>query len=119
MTIKSEKKLVKRTHREKLKERFKPKEDFVRRMEVLLGKEDAEKFFEISYTSSPDSIRCNTLKISPSELRKRLENYGWKIEQPFRGNEEVMIVSRDSGLKPGELGKTKAVSYTHLRAHET
>ena len=106
--IKADKKLVRRTHREKLKERFKPKAEFVARIEKLLGsKEDAEKFFEIAYTSSPDSIRVNTLKISPDDLKKRLENYGWKIKQPFPDNNEIIIIDRASGLKPGELGKTK------------
>tara|TARA_Y100000310_G_scaffold264470_1_gene275113 strand:- start:6242 stop:7291 length:1050 start_codon:yes stop_codon:yes gene_type:complete len=105
--IKPDKKLVRRTKKEKLKERFKPKEEFIERIEKLIGKEEAEKFFEIAYTSTPDSIRCNTLKIKPEELKKRLEDYGWKINQPLKEQKEIMIVERSSGLKPGELGKTK------------
>tara|TARA_Y100000310_G_scaffold137432_1_gene136285 strand:+ start:5594 stop:6673 length:1080 start_codon:yes stop_codon:yes gene_type:complete len=105
--IKPDKKLVRRTNKEKLKERFKPKTEFIERIEKLIGKEEAEKFFEIAYTSTPNSIRCNTLKIKPGELKDRLENYGWKIKQPFPDNKEIMVVERSSGLKPGELGKTK------------
>lgn len=88
-----------------LKEKFPPKEKFVERMEVLLGKDEAKKFFEICYTKTPTSIRCNTLKISVEDLKKRLEDYGWKIRQPFDEFSEVMII--ESKLNPGELGKTK------------
>ena len=88
-----------------LKEKFPPKEDFVRRMGVLLGEAEAKKFFEISYTKTPSSIRCNTLKIDVEELKSRLENYGWKLRRPFAKFPEVMII--DSKLEPGELGRTK------------
>ena len=88
-----------------LKEKYPPKNEFVRRMEALIGKEDAEKFFEISYTQTPNSIRCNTLKISVDELTKRLKNYGWKFRQPFDDFSEVIIL--ESKLAPGELGKTR------------
>jgi len=90
---------------EYLKKKFPPKEDFVRRMGVLLGEDEAKKFFEISYTPTPNSIRCNTLKISVKDLKTRLENYSWKIRQPFKKFPEVMII--DSKLKPGEIGKSK------------
>jgi NOL1/NOP2/sun family putative RNA methylase len=108
--MKTDKNFVKRTKLEKRQEKYVPKPEFVERMQKLIGKEDAEKFFEISYFSTPDSIRCNTLKISPSELRKRLEAKGWVISQPFEKYPEVMIVERESKLKPGELGK----AYEHL-----
>ncbi|MEA3329470.1 MAG: RsmB/NOP family class I SAM-dependent RNA methyltransferase [Nanoarchaeota archaeon] len=88
-----------------LKDKFPPKEDFVKRMEELLGDAEAKKFFEIAYTKTPVSIRCNTLKISVEKLKDRLENYGWKLRQPFARFPEVMII--DSKLEPGELGKTK------------
>jgi len=74
-------------------------------VEILLGKNGAKEFFDICYTKCPSSIRCNSLKIEVSKLRKRLESYGWKIIQPFRDFPEVMIV--DSGPEPGDLGKTK------------
>lgn len=105
MGIKSDKKLVRKTKREKLKERYPIKPEFRERIEKLLG-DEAEKFFEISYTSTPNSIRCNTLKISPEDLRVRLEAKGWAISQPLEGFPEVMIVERESKLKPGELGKS-------------
>lgn len=95
----------KKSYSEYLKEKFPPKENFVKRMESLIGKAGAKEFFDISYTKTPSSIRCNTLKISVKELKTRLENYGWKLRQPFAKFPEVMIIK--SVLKPGELGKTK------------
>ncbi len=94
-----------KSYSEYLKEKFPPKEKFVKRMEVLLGEAGAKEFFEISYTKTPVSIRCNSLKISVEDLKSRLENYGWEIKQPFEEFPEVMIIK--SKLKPGELGKTK------------
>ena len=88
-----------------LKEKFPVKSGFRTRMETLLGKKGADEFFEISYTPTPNSIRCNTLKIGVSELKKKLEGYGWKIRQPFSEFPEVMII--ESKLNPGELGKTR------------
>ena len=88
-----------------LKEKFPPKENFVKRMESLLGEKEAKEFFDISYTKTPISIRCNTLKIAVKDLKERLENYGWELRQPFAEFPEVMII--DSKLEPGELGKTK------------
>jgi tRNA (cytosine49-C5)-methyltransferase len=94
-----------KNYSEYLKEKFPPKDKFVSRMEKLLGKDEAKEFFEISYTKCPSSIRCNTLKMEPSELLKRLKGYEWKVRQPFKDFPEVMIV--DSGPGPGDLGKTK------------
>lgn len=88
----------------KMREKFPPKKEFVERIKKLLGKE-AEKFFDIVYTSTPNSIRCNTLKIQPEELKQRLEDFGWEIKQPFPENKEVMIV--ENRLWPGALGKMK------------
>ncbi len=88
-----------------LKERFPIKEEFQKRMEKLLGKADAKKFFEISYTQTPNSIRCNTIKISVRELKARLEGYGWKLKQPFPKHPEIMTL--ENSLNPGELGKTR------------
>jgi len=88
-----------------LKEKYPAKEGFVKRMEMLLGKKETKDFFEISYTQTPNSIRCNTLKISPEELKIRLTDYGWKIKQPLKGFPEVMII--ENKLKPGEIGKSK------------
>ena len=95
----------KKSYSQYLREKFPPKEGFVKRMEVLLGKEGAKEFFDISYTKAPVSIRCNTLKISVKELKNRLENYGWNIKQPMTEFPEIMVIK--SALKPGEIGKTK------------
>ena len=46
-----------------LKEKFPAKVKFIERMEALLGEAGAKKFFDICYTKTPNSIRCNTLKI--------------------------------------------------------
>lgn len=102
----SGKNYVKKTNKEKLMERYKPKEEFVNRIEKLIGKEDAKKFFEIAYFASPDFIRVNTLKITPEEMKKRLEAYGWVISQPYSDFPEVLLVERESKLVPGALGKT-------------
>ncbi len=102
----SGKNYVKKTNKEKLMERYKPKEEFVQRIEKLIGKEDAKKFFEIAYFASPDFIRVNTLKISPEEMKKRLESYGWIMSQPYKEFPEVLLVERESKLVPGALGKT-------------
>lgn len=95
----------KEQYSEYLKKKFPPKPGFIERMEKLLGEEGAEEFFEICYTKCPSSIRCNTLKITPSELMKRFDGYGWKIRQPFKEFPEVMVI--ESGPKPGDIGKTK------------
>ncbi|MDO8528599.1 MAG: RsmB/NOP family class I SAM-dependent RNA methyltransferase [Nanoarchaeota archaeon] len=76
---------------------------FVERMKELLGKE-FESYLEILEVPPVRSFRCNTLKISPENLKKRLENNGWKISQPWKEHEEVMVV--ESQLKPGELGNS-------------
>jgi NOL1/NOP2/sun family putative RNA methylase len=94
-----------KSYSEYLKEKFPPKEAFVKRMEALLGTDGAKEFFEISYTKCPSSIRCNTLKMEPEELLKRLRDYGWSVRQPMKEFPEIMII--DAGLKPGDLGKTK------------
>jgi len=96
---------MKLKHRLKLKDKYPPKELFIKRIEKLLGEKEAKEFFDISYTATPSSIRCNTLKISPSELMGRLEDRGWKINQPFKESPGVMVI--ESRLWPGELGKTK------------
>jgi NOL1/NOP2/sun family putative RNA methylase len=94
----------KESYSDYLRKKFPPKEGFVKRMNELLGEEETKRFFEISYTLTPDSIRCNTLKISPDELKKRLENYNWEVKQPFAEFPEIMIIK---GNKPGELGNSR------------
>jgi NOL1/NOP2/sun family putative RNA methylase len=72
-------------------------------MKKLLGK-DFESYMEILKKEPVKSIRCNTIKISPKDLKKRLEEKGWKIKTPFKDYPEIMIV--ESELKPGEVGRS-------------
>lgn len=88
-----------------MKTNYTPKPLFVERMKLLLkDEEDVRRFFETAKTTGKKSIRANTLKISPEKLKKRLENYGWKINQ-LKDYPEIMQIQ--SELEPGELGKTK------------
>jgi len=83
--------------------KFEMKPLFRERMQKLLpDKKDFESFEKIIYEEPRDFIRCNTLKISPDELMKKL-NKKWKVHQPFNDHPEIMIVETD--LKPGELGR--------------
>jgi len=85
---------------------YSPKPLFKERIEALLeSKQDAEKFWQYSEMPLPRTIRCNTLKISPEELKKRLEEKGWQMKQPFPNAPEIMLI--ENNLQPGELGKTK------------
>ena len=82
-----------------------PKSLFEERINSLLkNKEDIQAFWEIVRTYLKPSIRCNTLKISPEQLKNKLESLGWKLEQPFKEYPEIMKVTNQ--LLPGELGKT-------------
>ncbi|MEM4181891.1 MAG: RsmB/NOP family class I SAM-dependent RNA methyltransferase [Candidatus Pacearchaeota archaeon] len=86
---------------------FQMKPLFEERIRKLLpNEEDRKKFWEFCQKEAIDSIRCNTLKISPNELQKRLISYGWKIKQPFENYPEILIIEKETNLKPGELGKT-------------
>ena len=83
---------------------YEPKPLFLERMKSLLGSEkELERYLEMLKVPILRTIRCNTLKISPSELKIKLENKGWKINQPFHEFQEIMIV--ESELAPGELGR--------------
>jgi tRNA (cytosine49-C5)-methyltransferase len=76
---------------------------FIERMKKLLDEAEFEKYEKILKDQPVRSIRCNTLKISPIELKKKLEGKWWKILQPWPKYPEVMIV--ESELEPGELGR--------------
>jgi NOL1/NOP2/sun family putative RNA methylase len=80
---------------------MKLKSEFVERMKELLG-DDYENYEKSLGKRYINSIRCNTLKISPSELKARLEKK-WKIKQPFKEFPEIMII--DQEIIPGEVGK--------------
>jgi len=78
---------------------------FAERMQQLLpDKRDLQSYLEILKEKPLKSIRCNTLKISPEKLKKRLIKKGWKIRQPFQTNPEIMII--ESNLEPGEIGRS-------------
>ena len=79
---------------ERIKIKFEPKPLFLERMKKLLPEEkDFNDWLEISKTSPQNSIRCNTIKISPEKLKKSLEKeYNWKISQPWKKFPEIMII---------------------------
>lgn len=81
--------------------KYAPKQELKDRIEELLGEEE-KIFWKICEKPLRNVIRCNTLKISPGELKRKLEKK-WKISQPFPEHEEIFIV--ESELMPGELGK--------------
>lgn len=94
-----------------LKEKFPAKAKFIERMETLLGKVDAGKFFEISYTKCPVSIRCNTLKISVDDLRARLEGYGWRVRQPFVSQKSSSSMEKLSARKNLDSKNPEKISF--------
>ena len=81
---------------------FKPL--FEERMRKLLPDEaDFAEFEKIVHQKQQRFIRCNTLKIVPSDLFERL-NKKWKVTQPFEEHSEIMLVVGE--LEPGELGNS-------------
>jgi len=84
------------------KQNYEPKPLFLERMKELLGK-DFDEYINILKSMPVKSIRCNTLKISPLELKKRLEDKGWEINIPYEDYPEIMIIKNE--LLPGELGR--------------
>ena len=78
---------------------------FIERIKELFeNAEDFENYINILKIHPVKSIRCNTLKISSDELKKRLEKKGWAIKQPWEKFPEVMVVENELG--PGELGRS-------------
>ena len=66
---------------------------FVERMEKLFPKkEDLKEYMNILKKLPVRSIRCNKIKISPTNLKKKLEKKGWIINQPWKNYPEVMII---------------------------
>jgi NOL1/NOP2/sun family putative RNA methylase len=79
-----------------------------RLQELMPDPQDFANFEQIIHTSPQHWIRCNTLKITTSELKNRLEEK-WLITQPFKEHPEIFIVqSKENGdrLLPGEVGKS-------------
>ena len=87
-----------------MKIKIQPKPEFIEKMKKLLSQADFEKYEKIIQEPLLTSIRCNTLKISPEELKIKLEKKGWKIRQIWENYSEVMIVENE--LPPGELGRS-------------
>lgn len=82
-----------------------PKEKFLERIkELSYDEEDYQSYLKKIEEMPLKSLRCNTLKISPEELKKTLEDKGWKISQPWESYPEIMIVENE--LEPGEIGRT-------------
>ena len=82
--------------------KYEPKPLFLERMQKLLGK-DLQEYMKVLEKPPVNSIRCNTLKISPENLLNRLKSKNWVIEQPFKDAPEVMIVR-------GKIAKENAVN---------
>ncbi len=76
---------------------------FERMKQLLSDEKDFNAYLNILKIPPVKSIRCNTLKISPDKLKKKLEDKGWKIKQPYKDYPEIMIVENE--LLPGELGR--------------
>jgi NOL1/NOP2/sun family putative RNA methylase len=86
-----------------MKEDFEGKPLFIERMQDLFGEDF--KGYEKTLTQIPKkSIRVNTLKMTPEELKKKFAEKSWDISQPFKKHPEVMIMQ--SNLLPGELGRS-------------
>ena len=84
---------------------------FIERIQKLLpDKKDYQNYLNILKIPPVRSIRCNKLKISPKDLKKKLEDKGWKIKQPYKDYPEVMIV--ENNLEPGILGR--ALEHVHV-----
>jgi NOL1/NOP2/sun family putative RNA methylase len=96
---------------QKPKYKFNPKPEFEQRMNEILklnnsDEQDIKKYWEIVHKEPLNYIRCNTLKISPNELKEKLEKDNkWKILQPFKAHEEIMLI--ENPLLPGQLGRSK------------
>ncbi|MBI2044549.1 RsmB/NOP family class I SAM-dependent RNA methyltransferase [Candidatus Pacearchaeota archaeon] len=65
---------------------------FIERMQKLLSPADYGRYKKSLGEKPAVSFRCNTLKISSEKLKKRLEDMGWKISQPWKDYQEVFVV---------------------------
>lgn len=78
---------------------------FEKRIRLLLDdNDDFDNYYSASSKEPVSSIRCNTIKINPDDLLKKLRSKGWVVNQPFSSNPEIMIITNH--LEPGELGKS-------------
>ena len=77
---------------------------FEERMRKLIPDEkDFQEYNKIVHKGPRNFIRCNTLKISPDELIKKLREK-WQVQQPYPDFPEIMLIETD--IKPGELGNS-------------
>lgn len=78
------------------------KPEFRERLQSLMpNSSDFEAFEKIVHTEPKNWIRCNTLKITPENLLKRLKEK-WDVTQPYANHPEIMLIRSDLG--PGQLG---------------
>jgi len=78
---------------------------FEERLRKLMpNEEDFQAFDKIVHTGPRNFIRCNTLKISPEELMRRLKEK-WDVIQPYSEYPEIILINQD--LLPGELGNSR------------
>ncbi|MBU2612473.1 MAG: RsmB/NOP family class I SAM-dependent RNA methyltransferase [Nanoarchaeota archaeon] len=99
-----------------------PKPLFIERMNRLIpDTNDQKNYWKIVKTEPVNTIRVNTMKINSEELIKKLEDYKWKLIQPWKNYPEILIVEGKTPserereilinknlakLEPGELGRT-------------
>lgn len=84
--------------------KYEMKQLFEERMRKLLSDEkDFKSYSEIVHQPPKNFIRCNTLKIFPDQLMKKLRKK-WKVSQPYVNYPEIMLIEQD--LLPGELGNS-------------
>lgn len=74
------------------KREIKPKPEFLERMKKLLEPRDFDRYEKSIQEPLLNSIRCDTLKIPPEQLKKRLEEKNWKISQIWKNYPEVMVI---------------------------
>ena len=84
-----------------MKTKIQPKPEFMQKMKKLLSKSDFEKYEKIIQEPLLNSIRCNTLKISPEELKIKLGKKGWKIRQIWENYFGTIIFTNGLYLAEG------------------
>ena len=75
---------------------------FRKKFEEILGSE-FQLLESCLYTRPKECIRVNTLKISKEELRKRLENRGWKLEEVPWYENAFFVETQESVAKTKEF----------------
>jgi len=93
---------------------MKLKPEFIERMRILLG-EDYKNFEQTLEKRYLNSVRCNTLKISPLDLKNRLERK-WKMKLLSKKFSEILIVNQK--IQPGEIGNSLEYSLGYYYVQE-